>query len=474
MRDLFPGYYRPSEEEFSTLWKNCVFILDTNVLLNLYRYNEESRTDFIHVLRKIEDQLWIPHQVALEFQENRITVIKDQEKKFDSIKYILDNNQAEIKKDLSKFPSVKHEVLINKIGKLFEDFLQEIKHIDSESLKLNQHDAIRQHDTIRDIVDDLFKNKVGEPPTEQELKNIETEGEKRYSMKYPPGFKDQPTKKKEPPYLCNGMAFKREYGDLILWQEILKEAKTRNWPYVIFITDDTKEDWWRIEKGETISPRPELIEEICQAGVSIFYMYTPERFLKFAQEYIKVDVKEESIQLIEEISAIKNDLLYKNLMGQGLKQTERAVSRWLESEYPDDEIIQSSNREIDLLHLTKNNLSIGYKIKSTSFLSTFYHARKILRYVQEKIDIVGYLTTKSELAIDEFYLVVVVNNIIVHNGDLTKLILHFIKPEFMTIKSSLRSQYIEMGLIIGGLYVTDINDEFPEIRFEKSWDSRDK
>jgi len=230
------------------LWKNCVFTLDTNVLLNLYRYNKESRTDFINVLRKIEDKLWIPHQVALEFQENRITVIKEQERIFDSIKSILENNQAQIKKDLSNFPSVKHEVLINKIGKLFEDFLQEIKHIDSELLKLNQHD------TIRDIVDDLFKHKVGEPPTEQELKNIEAEGEKRYSMKYPPGFKDQPTKKKEPPYLCNGMAFKREYGDLILWQEILKEAKTRNWPYVIFITDDTKEDWWRIEKGETISP----------------------------------------------------------------------------------------------------------------------------------------------------------------------------------------------------------------------------
>ena len=63
MKDLFPGYYRPSEDEFSDLWKNCVFILDTNVLLNLYRYSEKYRNDFIKVLHKIETRLWILHQV---------------------------------------------------------------------------------------------------------------------------------------------------------------------------------------------------------------------------------------------------------------------------------------------------------------------------------------------------------------------------------------------------------------------------
>jgi hypothetical protein len=55
MKDLFPGYYPLSKDEFDELWKNCVFILDTNSILNLYRYNDETRTDFIDVLRKIEN-----------------------------------------------------------------------------------------------------------------------------------------------------------------------------------------------------------------------------------------------------------------------------------------------------------------------------------------------------------------------------------------------------------------------------------
>jgi hypothetical protein len=43
MRDLFPGFYRPSEEEFHRVWQEGIFVLDTNVLLNLYRYPEEAQ-----------------------------------------------------------------------------------------------------------------------------------------------------------------------------------------------------------------------------------------------------------------------------------------------------------------------------------------------------------------------------------------------------------------------------------------------
>ena len=467
MRDLFPGYYRPSEEKFSTLWKNCVFILDTNAILNLYRYNEQSRNDFINALRKIEERLWIPHQVALEFQENRTAVIKEQERIVDSISSILNNNKKQLREQLSKFHSVNTEVLNEEIAKSFGKFLQYVKFIKSGQLKLNQHDH------IRDIVDDLFKDKIGECPTKEEMKNIENEGQERYFIKYPPGFKDQQSKKKEAPYLCNGISFKREYGDLILWKEILKEVNTRKWQYVIFITDNNKEDWWRKEEGKTIGPRPELVEEICKAGVSIFYMYTPNRFLKFATEYFNLDVKEESIQQVKEVSAINNTILYENLMiPQGHKQTERAVLRWLESEYPDDKIIQYSDPEMDLLRLTKDNLSIGYEIKSTRGSSTRSHGQTILRYVEKTIHTLGYLTTRSDLALDEFYLVVVVTNIFVHDEAFIEVLLNMSIKEFMIIQSALRSQNIQMGLIIGRLYVPYVNDEFPKIRFEKIWDSR--
>ncbi|WP_231662859.1 PIN-like domain-containing protein, partial [Pseudanabaena sp. 'Roaring Creek'] len=75
MKDLFPGYYLPTEEEFIELWKSGIFVLDTNVLLKLYKYDQKTCDDFFKVLRVVSDRLWIPHQVALEFQENRVSTI---------------------------------------------------------------------------------------------------------------------------------------------------------------------------------------------------------------------------------------------------------------------------------------------------------------------------------------------------------------------------------------------------------------
>jgi predicted nucleic acid-binding protein len=50
MRDAFPGYYAPKEEEFKKLWKEGTFVVDANVLLNLYRYPKSAAADLIAAL----------------------------------------------------------------------------------------------------------------------------------------------------------------------------------------------------------------------------------------------------------------------------------------------------------------------------------------------------------------------------------------------------------------------------------------
>jgi len=459
MKDLFPGYYRPSKEDFSDLWKKCVFILDTNVLLNLYRYSEESRNDFIKVLHKIETRLWIPHQVALEFQENRTNVIEEQEKKIDSIKEILEKKQSQIIGELRKFHLANHDKLIDKMSQLFGEFIEEIKPFEDKQLKPNDHDY------IRDIVDNIFKDKIGEPPAKLELENIYKEGEDRYKINYPPGFKDkqtskQPEKQKDT-YLCNGMSFKREYGDLILWKEILKEVKTQQWTHIIFITDDAKEDWWRKEQGKTIGARPELVEEICKAGASIFYMYTPEHFLKYAKEYIEVDIKEESIQQVEEISSNRNELLTESWASKGYK-AEQAVLRWLQSEYPEDEIIQSlSNRGIDLLRLTEGNSRIGYEIE---YITNSHSISRVLEHTQR------YMTTFPNLEVDEWNVVAVIDSRLgskAYYKSLISNIRKIVAESFIMIQENTRNQNIKnVIVIIGYLYLlADGNEEFPELIF---------
>jgi hypothetical protein len=76
MRERFRGFYPPTAEELEELWSSGSIILDTNALLNLYRYSSETRTDFLSVLSAVQERLWIPEQVGKEFHANRLGVIE--------------------------------------------------------------------------------------------------------------------------------------------------------------------------------------------------------------------------------------------------------------------------------------------------------------------------------------------------------------------------------------------------------------
>ena len=71
----FIGYYNPTEKEINDAWNKGTFAFDTNTLLNLYRYTELTRKDFLSALKTIKGKLFLPHQAALEFHSNRVSVI---------------------------------------------------------------------------------------------------------------------------------------------------------------------------------------------------------------------------------------------------------------------------------------------------------------------------------------------------------------------------------------------------------------
>jgi len=75
MKKGFEHFYRPSKDEFSELWKTCMFVFDTNVLLDLYRYTPETRDELLSILEKLKSRIWLPHQVASEFHPKRLDVV---------------------------------------------------------------------------------------------------------------------------------------------------------------------------------------------------------------------------------------------------------------------------------------------------------------------------------------------------------------------------------------------------------------
>src|SRR5262249_44459667 len=97
LRELFPGYYRPTEDEFKWLWNEGVVSIDANILLHIYRYSRQLRETLFDLMQRLGDRLWIPHRVAFEFSKNRMRVISGQQKAYDDVCAVLDKVSSVIK-----------------------------------------------------------------------------------------------------------------------------------------------------------------------------------------------------------------------------------------------------------------------------------------------------------------------------------------------------------------------------------------
>jgi len=65
------------DADYHRLLTSGLVIPDTNVFLNLCRYDEPTRDDLLRILGKLGSRLWAPHQVIAEFWRNRETILKD-------------------------------------------------------------------------------------------------------------------------------------------------------------------------------------------------------------------------------------------------------------------------------------------------------------------------------------------------------------------------------------------------------------
>lgn len=305
MKKMFPGFYSPSEEELDKAWKDdkTIFVFDTNTLLNLYGYASQTREDFFSILDVISDRIWIPYHVGLEYQTRRLGVIRDEKAVFKKIEVLLDNIDKIFESDFSdlalnrRFPTLFKNTgkLHSDIKKLISGYKKSVSHWDQKQT------CVRGHDNIREKINELFDTRVGCIPESQDfLDEIFKDGEKRYKHSIPPGYKDKKKSDKEDStFFYAGLEYDKQYGDLIIWKQLINQVKGHDISSVIFITDDAKEDWWYIinSRGEkSIGPRAELREEICREGnISLFSMYNTSGFLDNGKKLLAVDVKEASI-----------------------------------------------------------------------------------------------------------------------------------------------------------------------------------
>lgn len=277
MKKIFQEYYTLDKSQYIDLWKNAFFIFDTNIFLNLYRYSSETRDTWFYILEQLKERLWMPYQIGFEYHENRIAVISEVESVFDKTEKIIKDCEEKIQKEVKsmRYPSwenASNSKILNVIESSFKDIL---KSIENDKAK---HPNLIENDFIMKRISEIYLGKVGNLYTDEQIKYIFNDGRLRYEKHIPPGYMDADKKDEQ-----------EKYGDLIIWKQIIDKVLTSSKP-IIFITDDVKEDWWKIVKGKTIGARVELIKEFYDETEQVFYMYTSGRFIKYLDEYLGISV----------------------------------------------------------------------------------------------------------------------------------------------------------------------------------------
>jgi len=285
MKQDFHGYYKPSEAEFSKIWDEATIVVDANILLNLYTYSTATSDEVLKLLNEFDERLWIPHQVAHEYHENRCGIILKEVRRYSDIDKALDTIGAALR------AKKQHPYISEELSEKFEDLKAEIK---SELQKgKSAHQRLITDDEICEKISDCFNGKVGSPLGEKEILEIHKDGAIRYGKKIPPGYKD--IKKPEPD----------RYGDLLIWHQMMKHSKTSK-RSVIFVTDDLKEDWWAFAEDKRIGPRPELRHEFRLIAENDIYIYSSDAFIEIANKQGKKlsDVATEEIEKASEVRQI--------------------------------------------------------------------------------------------------------------------------------------------------------------------------
>ncbi len=379
-----------SNDDYKKIWKEAIFIFDSNVLLDLYRLPESAKNDLVAVLKNkdFNSRIWIGFQVLIEFLNNRLTIIGEQKNMFSKVVNMTTNHVEKIKElnneyiqEINKLNLNQRHSTISPDGFLSEKKIKKsIKVFDRFVSHLNEkeknHNDVNDKDEIKELILNIFNDKIGGNFNNDDLIKIEEEGKQRYLAEIPPGYKDH---KKEGFHFVHNQKYQRKYGDLFLWKEIINHTNNNKFKYIVLVTGDVKEDWWEEKRGRKIGPRKELLNEIytCCEDLDVFHMYNTSTFLQYAKLEIDSEIKDSSIEDARKLININNKS--ENRRMEVLKTQEQLSYA--------NKKIEELNRELEYteveLRNTKNYRSKLYNNGTADDVRDYAHN---LAYVQSDLE----------------------------------------------------------------------------------------
>lgn len=391
MEKQLKGYLPYQNKDYKKIWENGLIVVDTNVILNFYKYSDTTRKELWKILENLKDRLWMPYQVGFEYCKNRETVIENVQNSLTKIEGEIDKQLRIAKNKLQEVDKkdirCKEQIIeaIDKTNKEIDDMLENEK---------KQQENFMKKDVVLEKVLELFNGKCGENEPNEVLEKIKKEAKRREENKIPPGYKDR--KKEE------------NFGDYYIFYSMIEKAKKEK-RAVIFITDDEKEDWYLRKDGMILSGRPELLQEFYIETKELFFICNTQTFVK---DYSKYCNKEQTPKMvIEEIEDIrKKEKLESNELYFGKSNINHIMAKRDEKSELIDKII---SMKIILRRMIRKDENLDYLILRVESI-----AKKIIsdmRYEKYhgKILIVIDELEKSENIIESVYTCIRVLNQII-------------------------------------------------------------
>ncbi|PJM94007.1 PIN-like domain-containing protein [Streptomyces sp. CB01373] len=300
--DCDGAHRTPLKEDYERLFTSGMVVLDTNVLLNLYRSNERTRQDTLAVLTKLRDRLWVPHQVLTEFWRNReqksvrhhhstkaketsAALDKARRSAQDAVERWMKDVRLKEDEDVTRQIREGLEVLTQSM-----DLLREVIEGQAERDAL-EGTAETHTDPVLTELEPLLRGRIGDPLPVDEYDKAVQEAAKRADDEIPPGYEDFRNKPPE-----------QAAGDYLLWVQLLKEAAQRDGD-VLLVTGDVKKDWWQPRDVDIQArPRAELIVELREQTGAHLYMLTPAELLTWAEQLLEgLHVDRDSVDDLEQL-----------------------------------------------------------------------------------------------------------------------------------------------------------------------------
>jgi predicted nucleic acid-binding protein len=294
-RGLFDGFeFRrtPSGDEIETALTEGVISLDTNILLNLYRYEDTARDEFLAVLRQMKNRLFVTDQVATEFWRNRESVLGDRDSEGRKAREALEKAQTSAQNAIGAWANrlgvddEKRSSLLNSLAEAIAATTVEIGEVTAGS----RHSFDTNEDELLETIGQLVDGRVGvEAAADQQERDV-SEGKRRAKERIPPGFADDDKD-------GDGIA-----GDYLVWRQSLRFAQSEGVDWLVFVSDDVKADWRRDEGASNPRARPELEREAWLDAGCRLLMLKSTALLRMAKGVLGLEVSEGTFTAVSSVA----------------------------------------------------------------------------------------------------------------------------------------------------------------------------